>query len=648
MATRADIAAGRAHVELYLKNSKFLSALARTGAAIQGFGMRAFGGALPGPMMAILERFASPAGIVAGMGLAVKMWAAYGEALDEAAARAGMAVEAFGGLRFAAEQSGATGEDLEVGLRRMAKMLSEAAHGSKGPRELLRQLGLDMRGLANLSMDEQFLAIADAIDKIPNPTDRAAVAMSVFGRSGTKLLPMIQGGAKALRGFMQNAKDLGLIVNAQAAAAAGRLNDKFHVLAMVSTSAARAIGGALAPVTEVYTDKAILAMKGLREWIENNERLVRQIFGVNSALVALGASLAVFGKALQFLRPLALLLTRIGGPIIASLLSGFFALAGMLVTMLSSPLGLVIAAVALLSGSFMKLGQVAKGVVGFLGFYLGNLWRWAKAAAGGIVDALAGGDLALAAKILGKAFAYAWATIQVAARDAWENIKEWGVGVALDIAESFLGLFPWVWAAIKKDFYQFMVDIELTATKVINSILQSLPQFMRPGTVGRTQRQMELERNRRQAAADTQMNRQLQDLAKWRGQKQQDILFGVAGKPGILNHQAWLDAQRAQADAARELQAAINEAAALKKGQVPGLPKGGLLGALGGGAGRIGGTFSGWAAAAMQFGGPLADPQRQTARNTQAMLRQMQEDARWWRALNRKLIAMGLPPIKFT
>jgi len=624
MATRADIAAGRAHVELYLKNSKFLSALARTGAAIQGFGMRAFGGALPGPMMAILERFASPAGIVAGMGLAVKMWAAYGEALDEAAARAGMAVEAFGGLRFAAEQSGATGEDLEVGLRRMAKMLSEAAHGSKGPRELLRQLGLDMRGLANLSMDEQFLAIADAIDKIPNPTDRAAVAMSVFGRSGTKLLPMIQGGAKALRGFMQNAKDLGLIVNAQAAAAAGRLNDKFHVLAMVSTSAARAIGGALAPVTEVYTDKAILAMKGLREWIENNERLVRQIFGVNSALVALGASLAVFGKALQFLRPLALLLTRIGGPIIAALVSGFFALGGMLVTAITSPLGLVVGILAIVAGALLNLRSVLANTWTFLRRVFTSLARWLGYAAGGIVDALAGGDVMLAAKILAKGFQYVWDTLKVAGYMAWENVKGFAIDTIVDIAVAMGSLWPKAVGALKITLYQLMAEVEIGFNNLLNSIFASLPAAIRPAPVGRAAPVVWAAAGTKMAGALAAQQQQLAAIQAW-GQRKQAAWKAAAAGAGLPA------AQAQQARTRAELVALVDQARALRQGQVPELPKRGLLGALGGGADRIGGTFSGWAAAAMQFGGPLADPQRQTARNTQAMLRQMQEDARWWR-----------------
>ncbi|MCX7704278.1 MAG: hypothetical protein N2234_09330, partial [Planctomycetota bacterium] len=48
--------------------------------------------------------------------------------------------------------------------------------------DALAMLGLSVRQLASLSPDQQFVVIAEALSKIPDPTRRAAVAMEVFGK----------------------------------------------------------------------------------------------------------------------------------------------------------------------------------------------------------------------------------------------------------------------------------------------------------------------------------------------------------------------------------------------------------------------------------------------------------------------------------
>jgi len=41
------------------------------------------------------------------------------------------------------------------------------------------------------------MAIAEAISRVDDPTQRAAISMELFGRSGRQLMPMLLGGARA-------------------------------------------------------------------------------------------------------------------------------------------------------------------------------------------------------------------------------------------------------------------------------------------------------------------------------------------------------------------------------------------------------------------------------------------------------------------
>jgi chromosome segregation ATPase len=63
----------------------------------------------------------------------------------------------------------------------------------------MEQLGISTLDMQQLSTEEQFLKIADALNKVDDPAKRAALAVQFFGRTGLKLLPMIEQGSAAIR-----------------------------------------------------------------------------------------------------------------------------------------------------------------------------------------------------------------------------------------------------------------------------------------------------------------------------------------------------------------------------------------------------------------------------------------------------------------
>lgn len=92
-------------------------------------------------------------------------------------------------LQIAADLSGASSEQLAAAFTRASVTITEAAAGSKTARADLAALGLSVEDLAGKSTNVQFGILADAITKIENPAQRAAAAVSIFGRSGAQLLP---------------------------------------------------------------------------------------------------------------------------------------------------------------------------------------------------------------------------------------------------------------------------------------------------------------------------------------------------------------------------------------------------------------------------------------------------------------------------
>jgi hypothetical protein len=124
-----------------------------------------------------------------------------------------------------------SGTDLDVlerGLIGMAKGLFSAEQGSKKLNKLLTQYGVSLDTIESLSPEEQFLALADVVARIQNPTTRAAMAMQLFGKSGQKLLPMLSGGRAGIAALQAEAAMLGRTMTTEDAQAAAGMDDAWN------------------------------------------------------------------------------------------------------------------------------------------------------------------------------------------------------------------------------------------------------------------------------------------------------------------------------------------------------------------------------------------------------------------------------------
>src|SRR5690349_2846317 len=134
--------------------------------------------------------------IIAPIAGAIAHFVKFGSELNDMSARTGVAASSLAEMKFAAEQTGASLADVEAGLRKMAK----EGHNVK-----------------------DFDQIAATITAIEDPSARAAAAMEIFGKSGTKLLPMLAN-LKALR---EEARGAGLVPSDEAVSVADALGDAF-------------------------------------------------------------------------------------------------------------------------------------------------------------------------------------------------------------------------------------------------------------------------------------------------------------------------------------------------------------------------------------------------------------------------------------
>jgi hypothetical protein len=141
------------------------------------------------------------------------------DATATAAERAGIAVETFSRLQYAAGQTDVEMGALTTGVQRFQIALSKSDEESKQAIATLSRFGLQAENLKNLSIEDQLAAVAEAFTQISNPADRTRVAVDLFGKSaGPQLVPLLAQGKAGIQQLTAEADRLGITMSGTTAA----------------------------------------------------------------------------------------------------------------------------------------------------------------------------------------------------------------------------------------------------------------------------------------------------------------------------------------------------------------------------------------------------------------------------------------------
>ena len=575
------IRAGRAFVELFADDTKLVRGLRAAERKLKAFGssVQAIGKGM----------FALGASVVTPLLAATGVFSEMGDQLAKMSGRTGISVESLSELGYAAEQSGADLGSLEAGVRRMQKFLTDAADGSSMATDTLNRLGVSLNMLTGLSPEAQFELLADRLSKIEDPTTRAATAMELFGKSGTSLLPMMQDGAKGIQELRDQARDLGLVISTEDAKAAEIFGDRLSDLWKVVKSGVFAIGAALAPLLIDLTKQAIRIAKTIADWVRENKALVVTVFKIAAAVAAAGAAIFALGA----------LISGVGAAfgVAASIITGIgtvLATMGTIIAALLSPIGLVTAAIVGLGAYLVYVSGAGSKALAWLADTFQALKDEALAAWQGIGDALAAGDLALAAKILWLTLKMEWQKGVAFLEEHWIRFKEFFVSLAADAFYGIVSLLVDAWAGMQVAWVEttaFMSDAWTIFTSSLTKGWSTAQNFISKGVlklmnlfdseldVEGAAKILDEELQKRNASVDQQMQQQIGASDQQRTEKRTQIEADRQGAQTEVTRMA--DAERqareqqntsdieASADALtqarQEWEAAIAEAAQKRK-----------------------------------------------------------------------------------
>jgi phage-related minor tail protein len=123
----------------------------------------------------------------AALGVMVKNSMVAIGANDDLAKSVSISTDKFKNMALIFEEAGSSAEGLVSSMGIMQRNLADAASGGEATTAAFSALGLKAQELIGLSPDQQFEKIAIAMGGIENPTQRAGVAMDIFGRGALKM-----------------------------------------------------------------------------------------------------------------------------------------------------------------------------------------------------------------------------------------------------------------------------------------------------------------------------------------------------------------------------------------------------------------------------------------------------------------------------
>lgn len=414
MMAAGDIKAGGAIVTIGVDLNPLTSGLKQVSKHLNSFGSKLTGlGAGVSAMSAT---------VVAPLAAMAKVFADTGSTLDDISQRTGVSASSLSELGYAAKLSGSSLETVETALKTMGKSFAKIAQG-KAP-NVFKSLGLEAEKLQGIAPEEQFLLIGEALSKVTDPTLQAGLAMQVFGKAGTELLPMLKGGVAGIEEMRLEAQRLGVAMTDADAGAAAELGDALDRIGEAFRGGLLKAGAALAPIITDVSNGLANIVGYIANWVDNNRELVVLIGSIGLGIGAIGAAITIAGASAIFM-----------GAAISGILAAVGAISA-IGAALVSPFAIVAATVvglgvglAYVTGSLGRAWIVAKK----FGGTLGEAWK-------AFSNAILAGDVAKAFSVVTTGLSLMWESAVSTISEYWsaavKKIAEFGIQAWYGVANA--------------------------------------------------------------------------------------------------------------------------------------------------------------------------------------------------------------------
>lgn len=333
------------------------------------------------------------------------------DTVDKMSQKIGISREAYQELDFICSQSGTSVDTLQMGIKTLTNQMQSAADGTSSAVGMFDKLGVSIYDNNDQLKNQETMMweAMNALQNMKNQTEKAALANDLFGRSGSELMPLLNGASGSIDNMRQQAHDLGLVMSNDAVDSGVKLTDTIDQAKRAFTAIAISVGAEFMPMIQQVAQYIVDHIPQIKEKIGIVIQIIKDIgSGVQETIDWFSGldegtqkTIVKFG-----------LLIAASGPVLS--------LFGKTV----SGIGNIIKVGGSLIGGIGKLSPAISGVMGIGSKLIGGI--------GGLIGKVTGGGGLIAA--LGAIPAPVWIVIGIFAAlvaagvliyKNWDEIKEW-------------------------------------------------------------------------------------------------------------------------------------------------------------------------------------------------------------------------------
>lgn len=245
------------------------------------------------------------------------------DAIDKMSQKIGVSRETYQELDFILSQSGTSVDGLQTGMKSLTAAMDGAASGTESNVEQFKKLGVSVTNADGSlrSQEEVMWDVFEALQNMDNQTEKARLATELFGRSGTELMPLLNGASGSIEEMRKKAHDLGLVLDDETIDSGVEFSDTLDQVKRALGSAATQIGVSVMPIvmqllnfildhmpeiraimervfttignvigtTVRFVGDLVQKFRDFKTWCDNNQQTVQLI---TTALIALGGAIA--------------------------------------------------------------------------------------------------------------------------------------------------------------------------------------------------------------------------------------------------------------------------------------------------------------------------------------------------------------------
>jgi ribosomal protein L12E/L44/L45/RPP1/RPP2 len=221
--------------------------------------------------------------------------------LNDTSQAIGVTTDALQELQYAGGLAGVSADEMTQSVTLLSRAMAAAKAGGEEQAKAFSKAGTSYKDASGkLRPAEEVIGdIAEHFKTMPDGAEKTALAVQLFGRSGARMVSMLNEGKDGLQALRMEAHELGLVLDADTIKLGDDVGDNIDRIKSIFKALKVQVGSALFPILKQITDNVL-------NWVKANKELIKQrieqlVKGIAKAALVLVDAVDVLWGSLKFL-----------------------------------------------------------------------------------------------------------------------------------------------------------------------------------------------------------------------------------------------------------------------------------------------------------------------------------------------------------